>query len=61
MTAAVLTTAAASRRLLVHIAALPGRGSALSRQPALVRLETKIGRDFADRLVSALSDADRRR
>jgi len=59
MTAAVCTTAASSRRLLADVRAL-SESTHRPQQPALVRLETKIGRDLADRLVSALSVSDRR-
>lgn len=57
MSAAVLTTVApaASRRILADVSALAGRHG-MPRQPALDRLEAAIGRDFADRLVAALSD-----
>jgi hypothetical protein len=57
MSAAVLTKVApaASRRILADVSALAGQRGG-TRQPALDRLEAAIGRDFADRLVSALSD-----
>jgi hypothetical protein len=57
MSAAVLTKVAptASQRILEDVSALAGsRG--MPKQPALDRLEAAIGRDFADRLVAALSD-----
>ncbi|MGI8886058.1 MAG: hypothetical protein ACR2G9_04010 [Gaiellaceae bacterium] len=58
MSAATLTkiAPAASSRLLADVNALakfdPGH-----RASALVRLEAALGRDFADRLVAALSEA----
>jgi hypothetical protein len=57
MSAAVLkkVAPAASRRILADVSALAGRRGA-DKQPALDRLEAAIGRDFADRLVAALSD-----
>lgn len=58
MSAAVLTKvapAASSTRILADVGALAGR-EGMRRQPALARLEAAIGRDFADRLVAALSD-----
>jgi len=57
MSAAVLTTVApaGSRRLLADVSAIAGK-SAVAKTPALDRLEAAIGRDFADRLVAALSD-----
>ncbi|MGH3136140.1 MAG: hypothetical protein ACRDPV_06580 [Gaiellaceae bacterium] len=57
MSAAVLTTVApaGSRRLLADVSAIAGKG-AVAKTPALDRLEAAIGRDFADRLVAALSD-----
>jgi hypothetical protein len=57
MSAATLTKVApaASSRLLADVQALdqprPGK-----RAPALTRLEAALGRDFADRLVAALSE-----
>jgi hypothetical protein len=61
MSAATLTNVApaASSRLLADVRALdlPASGK---RAPALTRLEAALGRDFADRLVAALSDAQRR-
>jgi hypothetical protein len=57
MSAAVLTTVAptGSTRLLADVKALEGTDQS-TRTPALVRLEAALGRDFADRLVAALSD-----
>lgn len=57
MSAAVLTKIAptGSVRLLADVKALEGRDPS-TRAPALVRLEAALGRDFADRLVAALSD-----
>ena len=62
MSAATLTKVAptAASRLLADVHALdrpPGK-----RPPALTRLEAALGRDFADRLVAALSEeeSDRR-
>lgn len=57
MSAAVLTKVAptGSTRLLADVKALEGRSPG-TRAPALVRLEAALGRDFADRLVAALSD-----
>ena len=57
MSAAVLTVVApaGSRRLLADVGAIEGRG-ADAKKPALDRLEATLGRDFADRLVAALSD-----
>ena len=57
MSAAVLTQVApaASQRILEDVSALAGR-KRIPKQPALDRLEQAIGRDFADRLVAALSD-----
>jgi hypothetical protein len=57
MTAAVLAQVApaGSRRLLADVKALAGEGD--ERAPALIRLEQALGRDFADRLVVALSDS----
>jgi hypothetical protein len=56
MSAAVLTKVApagSSTRLLADVEALVRPDE--KRDPALVRLEAELGRDFADRLVSALS------
>ena len=57
MSAAVLTKVAptGSRRLLADVDALAGKGS-VTKTPAFARLEAALGRDFADRLVAALSD-----
>jgi hypothetical protein len=57
MSAAVLTKVApaASQRILKDVSALAGH-QGMPKQPALHRLEAAIGRDFADRLVAALSD-----
>jgi hypothetical protein len=57
MSAAVLTKVfpAASQRILEDVSALAGRDGT-PKQSALARLEEAIGRDFADRLVTALSD-----
>ena len=57
MSTAVLTTVApaASKRILADASALVSVGST-PKEPALERLEQAIGRDFADRLVAALSD-----
>ncbi|MGH3132270.1 MAG: hypothetical protein ACRDNY_00750 [Gaiellaceae bacterium] len=64
MRAAVLTKvapAASSSRLLADVKAL-GRPDPVTKAPALIRLEAALGRDFADRLVSALSaERDERR
>lgn len=64
MSAATLTKAApaASSRLLADVHALD-RPQSGKRAPALTRLEAALGRDFADRLVAALSEEriDRRR
>jgi hypothetical protein len=57
MSAAVLTKVApgGSKRLLADVSAFE-ETSAAPKPPALDRLEAAIGRDFADRLVAALSD-----
>jgi hypothetical protein len=57
MSAAVLTKVApaASQRILDDVRTLAGK-QGVPKQPALDRLEAAIGRDFADRLVAALSD-----
>jgi len=57
VSADVLAQAApsASNRLLADLKALGGR-VVDDRAPALLRLEAALGRDFADRLVSALSE-----
>jgi len=59
MSAAVLTTVAptASTRILADVSAIAADRA--SKEPALERLEQAIGRDFADRLVAALSDKTR--
>ena len=56
MSAAVLTKVAptASTRILADVSALVADHA--RKEPALERLERAIGRDFADRLVAALSD-----
>ena len=57
MSAAVLTQVApaASKRILADASALVASDRA-RKEPALERLEQAIGRDFADRLVAALSE-----
>ena len=57
MSAAVLIQAApeASTRILADVSALAAPDRA-PREPALERLEQALGRDFADRLVAALSE-----
>jgi hypothetical protein len=57
MSAALLTKVApaGSKRLLADVSA-PAGNDAVSKTPALDRLEAALGRDFADRLVAALSD-----
>jgi hypothetical protein len=57
MSAAVLTMVAptASTRILADASALVASEQA-PKESALDRLEQAIGRDFADRLVAALSD-----
>jgi hypothetical protein len=57
MSTAVLTKVApaAMTRILADASALVC-GERSPREPALERLEQAIGRDFADRLVAALSD-----
>jgi len=57
MGTAVLTTVApsASKRILADASALVSPERA-PKEPALERLERAIGRDFADRLVAALSE-----
>jgi hypothetical protein len=59
MTAAVVTSAASSNRLLADLEVFVERDAGPS-EPALARLEAVIGRDLADRLVSALAGSDRR-
>jgi len=60
MSAAVLTKVApaGSTRLLADVEALSRPDE--KRAPALHRLEAALGRDFADRLVSALSGERKR-
>jgi hypothetical protein len=63
MSAAVLSKVApaGSKRLLADVNALAVRDKhAVARKPALSRLEATIGREFADRLVAALSYEPRR-
>ncbi|MDQ3379027.1 MAG: hypothetical protein M3546_01725 [Actinomycetota bacterium] len=62
MNAATLTkiAPAASARLLADVHAL-NRSVPVERASALVRLEAVLGRDFADRLVAALSEATKRK
>lgn len=57
MSVALLTKVApaGSKRLLADVDALAGERDT-RKAPALDRLEAAIGRDFADRLVAALSD-----
>lgn len=62
MSAAVLSkiAPAGSARLLADVSAFQGKAAA-PKKPALDRLEAALGRDFADRLVAALStERDRR-
>ena len=56
MSADVLTkiAPAASTRILADVSAIAA--DRVPKEPALERLEQAIGRDFADRLVAALSD-----
>ncbi|MBA3375457.1 MAG: hypothetical protein H0U00_06530 [Actinobacteria bacterium] len=58
MSAATLTkiAPAASSRLLADVNALDTSHPA-QRASALIRLEAALGREFADRLVAALSEA----
>lgn len=60
MSAAALTKrrAAGSHRLLADVKALGEQD--VKREPALSRLEEALGRDFADRLVAALSAEPKR-
>ncbi len=62
MNAATLTkiAPAASSRLLADVHAL-NPSVPVERASALVRLEAVLGRDFADRLVAALSEATKRK
>jgi hypothetical protein len=57
MSAAVLIQVAptASTRILADVSAIAAPDRA-PREPALERLEQAIGREFADRLVAALSE-----
>jgi hypothetical protein len=57
MSAPVLTEAApaAASRLLADVNALD-ESDPREREPAIERLEAALGRDFADRLVAALSN-----
>jgi hypothetical protein len=57
MSAAVLTQVApaASRRILADVDAF-AEHKTTPKAPALDRLEAALGRDFADRLVAALSE-----
>jgi hypothetical protein len=57
MSAALLTKVApaGSLRLLADVQALDLRDDEEARTPALMRLEATLGREFADRLVAALS------
>ena len=59
MSAAVLiqVAPAASTRILADVSALAAPDRA-PKEPALERLEQAIGRDFADRLVAALSEPE---
>ena len=62
MSAAVLikVAPAASKRLLADVNALGERDDRDVRVPALSRLEESLGREFADRLVAALSAEPKR-
>jgi hypothetical protein len=62
MSAALLTKVApaGSVRLLADVRALDLRDEDEARTPALTRLEETLGREFADRLVAALSTEPRR-
>jgi hypothetical protein len=57
MSAALLVhvAPASSERLLADVNALSGK-VAIAKEPALDRLEAALGRELADRLVTALSD-----
>ena len=57
MSTAVLSNVApaASTRILADVTAL-GASNPTPKESALERLEQAIGRDFADRLVAALSE-----
>ena len=58
MSAAVLSEVApaGSKRLLADVNALAVRRDEEAKTPALTRLEATLGREFADRLVAALSN-----
>jgi hypothetical protein len=62
MSAAVLITVApaASQRLLADVNAFGERDDRGVRVPALSRLEESLGREFADRLLAALSAEPKR-
>jgi hypothetical protein len=63
MSAAVLSKVApaGSKRLLADVNAFALRDEhAVAKMPALRRLEATLGREFADRLVAALSNEPRR-
>jgi hypothetical protein len=63
MSAAVLSKVApaGSKRLLADVNALVVRDEhAAAKTPALSRLEATLGREFADRLVAALSNESKR-
>ena len=63
MSAAVLAKVApaGSLRLLADVKALDlPADEDVTRMPALLRLEATLGREFADRLVAALSNERRR-
>jgi hypothetical protein len=62
MSAAVLikVAPAASQRLLADVNAFGERDDRDVRVPALSRLEESLGREFADRLVAALSAEPKR-
>jgi hypothetical protein len=53
-------TAAGSPRLLADVQAYDDGDESEKREPALSRLEEALGRDFADRLVAALSTQSKR-
>ena len=55
MSAAASTKAAAAGSPRLHADVRDFDGRAEKREPALSRLEEALGRDFADRLVAALS------
>lgn len=57
--AATKTPAASSQRLLADVQAFDEKDDE-KREPALSRLEEALGRDFADRLVAALSAQSKR-